>query len=151
MSRRASTQATQRQSNKRNDNQKHAEGADDRRARRQVPVERQKQTGDAADERDDPADEQPVANAPREIDSTNCRHNQVTEDQQHTGDPDKTCHDQTEDGVKQKVPPTHAQAFLVGPVSIERYEEKVFAQDKMKNSDGNEKSEAFPNFQGRHE
>ena len=40
-------------------------------------------------------DQEPVGYAPGKVDSAHCRHNQITKDQQHAGDPDKARYHQT--------------------------------------------------------
>ena len=87
----------------------------------------------------------------RQIDSANRRHNQITEDEQNAGDADETRHDQTEDRVKEKIPPAHAQTFFVSRIAIEGDEQKISAQNEMENTDDDKKCEAFPNFTRRHE
>src|SRR5260221_415241 len=53
----------------RNHDQQDAEGADNRCSRRQISPKGEKQTGDSANQRDDPADQQPVADPLSEINS----------------------------------------------------------------------------------
>ena len=70
-----------------------AEGADNRRAGRQIAVERPVQSSDSADGGDDPSQNQTRANAANEINGTNRRHNQITEYQKDAGDADENCND----------------------------------------------------------
>ena len=57
----------------------------------------------------------------------------------------------TECRVEKKIPPTNLQTPFISAVAIERDEEEGFAQNEMQDADGDEKSEAFPNFERRHE
>ena len=106
-----------------------------------------KQPGDPAEQRDDPADEQTVAKRSREIDPADRGHDQITENKQHAGDANEAGHDQTEKRVKQKIPPAHAQAVLVGAVAIEGDEEKRLAQGEMNDADEEKKPETFPDVE----
>src|SRR5207302_10734444 len=101
------------------DNEKPPERQNDRRPGRQTPPEQQNRPRHSANKRYDPADQQSGTDPLREIDSTNRRRNQVTENQQHAGNADETSHDQTKECVKKKIPPANAQAFLVGAIAIE--------------------------------
>ena len=87
----------------------------------------------------------------RQIDSANRWDNQITKDEQNAGDANEACHHQTEDGVEEKIPPTHTQTFLVSRIAIERNQQKISAQTEMEHADSDKKCEAFPNFMGRYE
>ncbi len=87
----------------------------------------------------------------REIDSANGRHNEVTKDEQNSGNADETGHNQAERGVKEKIPPAHAVSLFVRALAIEGNEQEWFAQNEVQKSDRNEKCEAFPNFQRSNE
>src|SRR5207244_6931495 len=84
----------------RNDDQYRTESADDRRAGRQVPPERQKQTSDSTDECNDPTDEQTVTNTVGQIDSANRWRNEIAKDEQNTCDAHEAGHDQTKRRVE---------------------------------------------------
>src|SRR5439155_247220 len=127
------------------------EGANDGRARRQVPPEGKKQASDSAEPRDHPPDEQAATDSRRKVDSANGRDNQITEHEQNAGDANKARHDQTKNGVEEKIPPAHAQTFLVSLITIERDEQERAAQNEMEDADRNEKRKAFPNFMRRYE
>jgi len=134
-----------------NEDQQCTERADDRCARGQVPPEGEKQTSDSAEPRDHPSDEQAVTDSRREVDSTNRWDNQITKNKQNAGDANEACHHQTENGVEEKIPPTHTQTFLVSRIAIERNQQKISAQTEMEDTDSGKKCEAFPNFMRRYE
>src|SRR5205814_3431373 len=113
--------------------------------------EGEKQTGDSADECNDPTDEQAVTDSRRQIDSANCWNNQITKDQQYAGDANEAGHHQPEYGIEKEIPPAHTQTFLVSPIAIERDEQEIFAQNEMEDADSDKKCEAFPNFIRRYE
>jgi len=140
-----------RQTDKWNENQYRTESADDRCARRQVPPEGEKQTSDSAEPRDHPPDEQAATDSRRKVDSANRRNNQITKNEQNAGDANEACHDQAENGVEEKIPPAHAQTFLVSPITIERDEQERAAENEMEDADDDKKREAFPNFMRRYE
>ena len=83
-----------------------------------------------------------------EVNPADRGHNQVTENKEHTRDPDKARHDQTKEGVKEKVPPAHAQAALIGQVALERNHEKRTPENEMRRADEEKKAEAFPDIEG---
>src|SRR6266478_1584603 len=91
----------------RNDDQYRTKRADDRRARRQVPPKGEKQTGNSADECNDPTDKKAISDSIGQIDSANRWRNEIAKDEQHTRDANETGHDQTKGRVEKKVPPAH--------------------------------------------
>src|SRR5204862_1412775 len=70
---------------------------------------------------------------------------------QNAGDANTACHHQAENGVEEKIPPAHAQTFLVSPITIERDEQERAAENEMEDADDDKKREAFPNFMRRYE
>src|SRR5437763_1264720 len=106
---------------------------------------RQNQSSHSADQRNNPADKQSIPDSVREIDSTNGRHNQITENQKDPSDSHETCYHETENSIKKKIPPAHAQPFLVGAVAIVRNEQEVFAANKMEDHERNQQSEPLQN------
>src|SRR4029077_20796128 len=123
------------QRNRRHEHEQATKRANNGRARRQVAVEGPVQTANPPQPRNDPAKQQPRARAARQIDAANRRHDQITEYKKYSGDSDKDSHDQPKAGVKQKVPPSHPQSFLVGAIAIKRDEQKISAQNEMENAD----------------
>src|SRR5207249_11922259 len=111
----------------------------------------EKQTSDSAEPRDHPSDEQAATDSRRQIDSANRRNNQITKNEQNAGDANEACHHQAENSVEEKIPPAHAQTFLVSPIAIERDEQERAAQTEMEDADRDEKCKAFPNFIRRYE
>ena len=79
-----------------------------------------------------------------EIDPANGGHDQIAENKQHAGDANEAGHDEPEKRVKQKIPPAHAQAVLVGAVAIKGDEQERLAQGEMNDADEEKKPEAFP-------
>ncbi len=92
-----------------------------------------------------------LAKRPSKIDPANGGHDQIAENKQHAGDADEAGHDEPEKRVKQKIPPAHAQAMLVGAVAIEGDEQERLAQGEMNNADEEKKPEAFPDLRRTHE
>src|SRR5207245_11115474 len=86
-----------------------------------------------------------------QVDSANRRNNQITKNEQNAGDANEACHHQAENGVEEKIPPAHAQTFLVSPIAIERDEQERAAQNQIEDADAEKKCKAFPHFMGRYE
>src|SRR5581483_3225329 len=107
------------QANARNHDQKCAERANNRGPRGQVPPVGEKESGDSPNQCNDPANQQTIAELLREINSANRRHDQVAEDQKHARNPDEARDDESEQGVKQEIPPANAQSFLVSTFAVE--------------------------------
>ena len=54
-----------------------------------------------------------------EIDTANRRDDQITEDEQDICNPDEARHDQTKNGIEEKIPPAHPETLLISAIAVE--------------------------------
>src|SRR5260370_36787394 len=104
-------------------------------------------TAERGDERaHGPADGEARANAVREKHGANAGNDQVTEDQQHTGDGHGRRHNKTKRSVEEEVPEADVEARLFGLTVVHGDGQKSLAKKKMKAAETAVEDSVFATF-----